>query len=91
MADLASLLRVSAGSVLIRTPYLCLDAGAPGVYLPDETLQMLGSAAAQRDADGDGSFVPPAAFPARRPYLPFRGNDGQRQLAPKLNLGEGFC
>lgn len=41
MADLASLLRVSAGSVLIRTPYLFSDVGASGIYLSDEALQTL--------------------------------------------------
>lgn len=47
-ADLASLLRVSAGSVLIRTPYLFLDVGASGIHLSDESLQTLMATLLQR-------------------------------------------
>lgn len=45
-ADLASLLRVSAGSVLIRTPYLFLDVGASSIHLSDESLETLSGAMA---------------------------------------------
>lgn len=62
MADLASLLRVSAGSVLIRTPYLFLDVAASGVYL---TKPCRCSEARRRRRDGGGSSATPECLICR--------------------------